>query len=139
MPTLQDYKKAEKKLKEERTKNLAEIETINKKLERLKKKVEELKSGCTHEYEIIFVKDPDDLTKICTMKDINKDFPGIESKLKLDNKQTLLVYKNGKFEEINSFMNYYFIGVKCTKCGFAKIFDIDFDDNETSLAFKLKV
>ena len=139
MPTLQDYKKAEKKLKEDRTKNLADIDSINKKLERIKKKVEELKSGCKHEYEIVLIKDPDELTKTYALKDANKEFPGIESKIKIDNTNMTLVYKNGSFHEINQFMNYYFIGVKCSKCGFIKVFDIDFDDNETSLAFKLKV
>ena len=138
MPSLQDYKKAEKKLKEDRTKALAELDSLNKKIERLKKKVDELKTGCKHEYEIVFLKDPDKMEKFYSLQDINKDFPGIEQKIKVDNENFILIYKNGKFDEINQFMNYFFIGLKCKTCGFIKVFDIDFNDNETSLAFKMK-
>jgi len=38
MPTLQEYKKAEKKLKEERTKKLAELDPSIQKLKKSRKK-----------------------------------------------------------------------------------------------------
>lgn len=137
MPTVSDYQKALKKLKEDRTKSLTELENLNKKIVKVTDKIADLKSGCSHSFEIFVSRELDDNVPI-TDKELSSGFPGILQRIKFDSEKLTFTYKGGDFDELMEFLNYYHFGLQCKTCKLTKILDLDNLENETAFVIRLK-
>lgn len=131
MPTITEINKIIKKLKEDKKKKLTEIENIDEKIEKAKRKIEEEKTGCQHDWEVIICELYEN--KEAESKTVDKYFPGLRDSFKISGDS--LLAKSVDFGTMNEFFDNYSLGIKCKKCEFIKTYMLDM---KAEISFQIK-